>query len=382
MTWSKSPSALVAAVGPAVGREVVEADPVVGQAGGDEALAAAAHRLHHRRPDLAGEQRHERSRRRRRGPASRHSASNRSQNSSKVTSLRSKRAQALASGFVELTVRMKSRGSPVRVLEAVEGLEGAREDHPAEVEEGGTDRHGGHRRVTVRTVMSDQQQGRGGGWPPMASGTRRSRLRPCRRGDLGHATGRSSAALGACPRGAIAALVIAGVLGLVVLIGGAVLLARDRRQRRVEQQRHHRVRRRGPDATEPDPSDLPEGFVLIEGDERGDRRARVLGRCVNPEDAALTAEQFAELFPDLDAGDDRADGRRARAGRRAGGLRHRSGEFESNINILAVPGEAPLAVLEDEVPGQLAALGAEGSSPSHRRHRGRRGPAGSSTRST
>ena len=59
-------------------------------------------------------------------PASRHSASKRSQNSSKATSLRSNRAQALVSGLVELIVRMKSRGRPFRSskpLNASNGLD-------------------------------------------------------------------------------------------------------------------------------------------------------------------------------------------------------------------------------------------------------------------
>ena len=59
-------------------------------------------------------------------PCSRHSASKRSQNAANVTSLRSKRAQALLSALVELMVRMKSRGSPVRAskpLKASKGLD-------------------------------------------------------------------------------------------------------------------------------------------------------------------------------------------------------------------------------------------------------------------
>ena len=59
-------------------------------------------------------------------PCSRHSASNRSQNSSNVTSLRSNRAHAFASGFVELIVRMKSVGSPwcsSKRLKASNGLD-------------------------------------------------------------------------------------------------------------------------------------------------------------------------------------------------------------------------------------------------------------------
>ena len=63
-----------------------------------------------------------------------------SQNSSKSTSLRSSRAQALVSGFVALSRRMKPVGQAVLVLVAVERLERAREDHAAEVEEGCGDR--------------------------------------------------------------------------------------------------------------------------------------------------------------------------------------------------------------------------------------------------
>ena len=50
---------VVAAAGPGTGREVVEADPVVGEAGRHQPLAAPPHRLDHRRADLAGEQRHQ-----------------------------------------------------------------------------------------------------------------------------------------------------------------------------------------------------------------------------------------------------------------------------------------------------------------------------------
>src|SRR3546814_8507498 len=51
-------------------------------------------------------------------------ASKSSQNSSKVASLRSKRAQALVSGFVELMVRMKSRGRPLRSSKALNASKG------------------------------------------------------------------------------------------------------------------------------------------------------------------------------------------------------------------------------------------------------------------
>ena len=125
-------------------------------------------------------------------PSSRHSASNRSQNSSKVTSLRSKRRPGVGVGVGRVDRADEVAGQAGARLEAVEGLERAREDHPAEVEEGGTDRHGGHRRVTPmrNRVMSDHQPGPGGGSPRTASGTRRTRPRPCRRPRPGPRAGR------------------------------------------------------------------------------------------------------------------------------------------------------------------------------------------------
>ena len=122
-----------------VGRRI--ADEVVRQQTGAQPLRAAAHRLDHLGPQVAGEQ-PEHVRPDTAWPAAAASASNSSQKPAMSTSLRSSRAQALSSGLRALMARRKPSGSPLAALVAGEGLERAGQDHAAEIEESCTNRHG------------------------------------------------------------------------------------------------------------------------------------------------------------------------------------------------------------------------------------------------
>ena len=79
---------------------------------------------------------------------------------------------------------------------------------------------------------------------------------------------------------------------------------------------------------------------------------------VDPDDFGLTAEGFAQLFPDLEQ--EMIDQMVAGLAQGAILVAYDMVEGQSNVNIQRIPGKAPFSVLEVEVPRQLAALGAEG----------------------
>ena len=106
--------------------------------------------------------------------------------------------------------------------------------------------------------------------------------------------------------------------------------------------------------------EVPDGYALIEG-EGVSIAVPEDWQEIAPDDFAMSAEEYAEAFPDAPEGMFEQGSMLVDRGAvlAAFGL---TDDFSSNVNILNAPGEAPLGVVEDQVGSELSSFGAEGLS--------------------
>jgi hypothetical protein len=106
-----------------------------------------------------------------------------------------------------------------------------------------------------------------------------------------------------------------------------------------------------------EPADVPDGYAVIEGD--GVSIATPDSwKEIAPEDFALSDEEFARAFPNapdgmLETGSSFFEQGAVLVAFDLGT------EFASNVNIISIPGEAPLSLVESQAESQLGSLGAE-----------------------
>ncbi len=114
---------------------------------------------------------------------------------------------------------------------------------------------------------------------------------------------------------------------------------------------------------EPDPSaggpvDVPEGFEVIEGDgvsiaAPGDWTVLDAG------DVDMTSDEFTEAFPDAPPEMVEQGADMFAQGAVLVAFDFTDAAFASNVNIIDVPGEAPLGLVSDQAQQQIQALGGE-----------------------
>lgn len=159
------------------------------------------------------------------------------------------------------------------------------------------------------------------------------------------------------PAGAIVALVVAcvvGLLGLLVVVGLVVGSEDDSSTGSAG------VGDPPDEGPPPDsePRDVPEGFTLLEGDGVSIAAPDTWG-VVGADAIEMSREELAKAFPDADPA--LVDQMSSALGKGAVLVAYdfSGGEFASNVNITRFPGEAPLSAMEAEAAGELASLGGE-----------------------
>ena len=106
------------------------------------------------------------------------------------------------------------------------------------------------------------------------------------------------------------------------------------------------------------PAEVPEGYVLIEGD--GVSIAAPDGwEEIAPEDFAMTQEEFEAAFPDAPPELIEQASGAFDQGATLLAFDMENPDFSSNVNIASFPGEAPLSLIETQAEKQLDALGGE-----------------------
>ncbi len=114
----------------------------------------------------------------------------------------------------------------------------------------------------------------------------------------------------------------------------------------------------GSDTTVADPDDLPEGFALLEGD--GVSIAAPEGwELVDAEDMALGDEEFSNAFPDAPEGLVEQGLGLFENGAVLVAFDFGGTAFADNVNVVEIPGEAPLDDIEEPAAQQLSSLGGE-----------------------
>jgi hypothetical protein len=162
--------------------------------------------------------------------------------------------------------------------------------------------------------------------------------------------------------GAIVALVIGSVVGGLLLLGVAVSVLGTESDGSSSQTGSAIGDSDGTNVFEADVDDaeivIPDGYELVEGD--GVAMAIPEGwEVIDAADAALSPEEFAEAFPDAPPGMVEQGLNVFEQGAVLVAFERGGGEFASNVNVIKIPGEAPLDVIEDQAVQQLRALGGE-----------------------
>lgn len=163
-------------------------------------------------------------------------------------------------------------------------------------------------------------------------------------------------------------LIVAGVVGvLVLLVLGLVLLSGgddddgESTTTTIEDTdtTDSATDDEGSDTTEDDGAgDLPDGFAQLEGD--GVSIGAPEGwELVGSEDLALGGEDFSSAFPDAPEGLVEQGLSLFENGAVLVAFDFRGQQFADNVNVVEIPGEAPLDEIEGPASEQLAALGGE-----------------------
>jgi len=162
--------------------------------------------------------------------------------------------------------------------------------------------------------------------------------------------------------GAIVALVIGGVVALLVLSVVAISVLGTEAESSFSEVGgsvggSDRSDEGDSDTTTPRP-DAPEGFALVEGD--GVVMAIPAGwELIDAADAAMGSDEFTRAFPDAPPEMVEQGMNVFEQGAVLVAFDLSGGEFASNVNVIKIPGEAPLGLIEDQATQQLAAIGGE-----------------------
>ena len=161
--------------------------------------------------------------------------------------------------------------------------------------------------------------------------------------------------------GAIVAIVIGGVIGLLVLAGVAVALLGTEADSSFSSVGSSID---GSDGDEGDPgttapaADVPEGFEVAEGD--GVVMATPVGwELIDAADVAMGRDEFVEAFPNAPPEMVEQGMNVFEQGAVLVAFDFSGGDFASNVNVIEIPGEAPLGAIEDQAVQQLGTLGGE-----------------------
>lgn len=157
--------------------------------------------------------------------------------------------------------------------------------------------------------------------------------------------------------GAVVALVLGCVLGVLVLAVVAVsVLGTDAEPTASELGNSDITEERSGTST-PAP-DVPEGFELMEGD--GVAMATPAGwELIDAADVAMGGEQFSQAFPDAPPEMVEQGMNMFEQGAVLVAFDFSDPAFASNVNVIKIPGEAPLGLIKDQAAQQLATLGGE-----------------------
>lgn len=167
-------------------------------------------------------------------------------------------------------------------------------------------------------------------------------------------------------------LIVAGVIGVLVLLVGALVLfsgGDDDDDDEVittttteEEEDTDTTDDDGSDTTAEDPDDdpaeLPGGYELLEGD--GVSIGAPEGwELIAAEDLALGGEDFSSAFPDAPEGLVEQGLGLFENGAVLVAFDFGGEQFADNVNVVEIPGEAPLEEIEDPAAQQLSSLGGE-----------------------
>jgi hypothetical protein len=156
--------------------------------------------------------------------------------------------------------------------------------------------------------------------------------------------------------GAIVAIVIGCVVGVLVLAGVAVAILGTEAEETFSDVGSSIDG--SEDGGTPPAADVPEGFTLADGD--GVAMATPVGwEVIDAADASMGAEQFSDLFPDAPPEMVEQGLNVFEQGAVLVAFDFGASDFSSNVNVIKVPGEAPLGVVEGQAEQQLGTLGAE-----------------------
>lgn len=104
--------------------------------------------------------------------------------------------------------------------------------------------------------------------------------------------------------------------------------------------------------------DLPDGFEVLEGD--GVSIAAPEGwQVIGAEDFDMTSEELAQAFPDAPEGMIDQGLQLFQQGAVLVAFDLGGGDFSPNVNVIDIPGEAPLDVIESQAVGQLDQVGGD-----------------------
>ncbi len=156
--------------------------------------------------------------------------------------------------------------------------------------------------------------------------------------------------------GAIAALVAGGVIGLLVLLVVAIGVLGSESEKTFERTGEAITDAGSGEGDDRDTVVVPDGFAVLDGD--GVSIAAPAGwELLGPEAMTMSEEEFARAFPDAPPGMAEQASSVFEEGAVLVAFDLGGGSFASNINVIDIPGEAPLSAIEGEAASQLGALG-------------------------
>jgi hypothetical protein len=161
--------------------------------------------------------------------------------------------------------------------------------------------------------------------------------------------------------GAIVALVLGCVVGVLVLAGVAVAVLGTESESKLAEVEDSIGDSDGdggePGATLP-AADVPEGFELADGD--GVVMATPAGwELIDAADVAMGSDELAQAFPDAPQEMVEQGMNVFEQGAVLVAFDFSGGDFASNVNVIEIPGEVPLTAIEGQAVQQLGTLGGE-----------------------
>jgi hypothetical protein len=162
--------------------------------------------------------------------------------------------------------------------------------------------------------------------------------------------------------GTKAGIIAASVIGaFVLLIAGVTLLGEESTSRfssvgsAIDESSDDRE---DPDGTGGEPADAPDGFEIVDGDGVS-IAAPEEWTVLDAGDLGMTSDEFLDAFPDAPPEMVEQGADMFAQGAVLVAFDFTNASFASNVNILDVPGEAPLGIVSEQAEQQIDALGGD-----------------------